>query len=198
MRRVAQLVAGIVLLGGCGGEKIPTESVAHVQPQTAANRESDEGEGGLSASVRRDLATLRRVTAPFHSFDKAVAAGWSAKITDCMTDPNGAGGMGFHYGNVALIDASVQVDKPELLLYEPDEDGELRLVAVEYIIPYSFHSRASAPPVLFGQQFKQNDVFQLWGLHAWVWKKNPSGIFANWNPRVSCRYATAVSAMSHD
>jgi len=197
MRRIAQLVAGIVLLGGCG-EKIPTESIAQVQPQTAANRESVEGEGGLSASVRRDLATLRRVTAPFHNFDKALAAGWSAKITDCMTDPYGAGGMGFHYGNVALIDASVQVDKPELLLYEPDEDGELRLVAVEYIIPYRFHSPASAPPVLFGQRFKQNDMFQLWGLHAWVWKENPSGIFASWNPRVSCRYATAVSAMSHE
>ena len=197
MRRIAQLVAGIVLLGGCG-EKIPTESIAQVQPQTAANRESVEGEGGLSASVRRDLATLRRVTAPFHNFNRAVAAGWSAKITDCMTDPYGAGGMGFHYGNVALIDASVQVDKPELLLYEPDEDGELRLVAVEYIIPYSFHSPASAPPVLFGQRFKQNDMFQLWGLHAWVWKENPSGIFASWNPRVSCRYATAVSAMSHE
>src|ERR1700687_1496821 len=146
MRRIAQLVAGIVLLGGCGGEKIPTESIAKGQPQTAANAGSGEGEDGLSASVRRDLATLRRVTAPFHSFDKAVAAGWSTKITDCMTDPGGAGGMGFHYGNVSLIDASVQVDKPELLLYEPDEDGELRLVAEEYIIPYRFNSRGSAQP----------------------------------------------------
>ena len=197
MRRIAQLVAGIVLLGGCGGEKIPTESISQVQSQTAANRESDDGEGKVSASVHRDLATLRRVTAPFHSFDRAATAGWSAKITDCMTDPKGAGGMGFHYGNTALINATVSVDKPELLLYEPDEDGELRLVAVEYIIPYTFHSRDAEPPVLFGQKFKQNDTFQLWGLHAWVWKENPSGIFANWNPRVSCKYATAVSSMSH-
>src|ERR1700694_1200053 len=144
MRRVVQLVAGIALLGGCG-EKVPTETVAQIQPQTVASRESGGNENDGSAALRRDLATLRRVTAPFHNFNKAVAAGWSAKITDCMTDPGGAGGMGFHYGNVALIDAAVQVDKPELLLYEPDEDGELRLVAVEYIIPYGFHSRASAP-----------------------------------------------------
>jgi hypothetical protein len=196
MRRIAQLVAGIALLGGCG-EKIPTETTAQIKSQAVASRESGDDEGNGSASVRRDLATLRRVTAPFHNFRKAAAAGWSTKITDCMTDPNGAGGMGFHYGNTDLINATVSVDKPELLLYEPEKDGGLRLVAVEYIIPYSFHSRESAPPVLFGQQFKQNDTFQLWGLHAWVWKENPSGIFANWNPRVSCKYTTATSAMSH-
>jgi hypothetical protein len=23
-------------------------------------------------------------------------------------------------------------------------------------------------------------------LHAWIWKFNPSGTFAMWNPRVSC------------
>jgi hypothetical protein len=137
------------------------------------------------------------VTAPFHSFGKAKAAGWLTKITDCMTDPNGAGGMGFHYGNTDLINGTVSVDKPELLLYEPEKDGRLRLVAVEYIIPYDFHGRNDVAPVLFGQQFKQNDTFKLWGLHVWVWKENSSGIFANWNPRVSCKYATAVSSMSH-
>jgi hypothetical protein len=105
--------------------------------------------------------------------------------------------MGFHYGNVGLIDGSVQVDQPELLLYEPEKNGQLRLVAVEYIIPYSFHSRASAAPVLFGQEFKRNDTFQLWGLHAWVWKENPSGMFASWNPNVTCENATASVAMSH-
>jgi hypothetical protein len=195
MRRIAQLIAGIALLGGCGGIA-PTETTAQIQ-QPAASRESGEGESNSSASLLRDLATLRRVTAPFHNFNKAVAAGWGTKITDCMADPKGAGGMGFHYGNTALINATVSVDKPELLLYEPEEDGGLRLVAVEYIIPYDFHSRDAEPPVLFGQQFKQNDVFKLWGLHAWVWKENPSGIFASWNPRVSCKDATAASSMSH-
>ena len=88
-------------------------------------------------------------------------------------------------------------DEPELLLYEPEKNGRLRLVAVEYIIPYTFHSRDAAPPELFGQKFIQNDVFQLWGLHAWVWKENPSGIFANWNPRVNCEHTSQVVAMAH-
>jgi hypothetical protein len=196
MRQAAQLVAGIALLSACG-ERIPTEAGAQTMPTAAASRQSGESEGNNGASLREDLATLRRVTAPFHRFKKAEAAGWSKKITDCMTDPGGAGGMGFHYGNTDLINATVSVDKPELLLYEPEKNGGLRLVAVEYIIPYSFQSREGPAPVLFGQQFKQNDTFQLWGLHVWLWEKNPSGLFASWNPRVGCKYATAVSAMSH-
>src|SRR5688572_24734906 len=104
MRRYAQLLAGIALLAGCGGEPIPTETTAHLQPQAAASRASGRAEN-------KDLAALRRVTAPFHNFEQATATGWSAQITPCMTDP--AGGMGFHYGNPALIDGSVRVEAPE-------------------------------------------------------------------------------------
>jgi hypothetical protein len=90
----------------------------------------------------------------------------------------------------------VRADEPELLLYEPERHGRLRLVAVEYIIPYSAHSRSAAPPVLFGQEFRQNDTFALWGLHVWLWKLNPRGLFADWNPRVNCEHTTDVMAMS--
>jgi hypothetical protein len=186
------------MLGGCRDEQSPTAPTRQLQPQAVADRESGDNEGRYSASVRKDLATLRRVTASFHRFSNAVAAGWSTQITPCMTDPNGAGGMGFHYGNTRLIDGSVRVDQPELLLYEPQKNGRLRLVAVEYIIPYTFVPRSAAAPVLFGQKFKQNDTFQLWGLHAWVWEENPSGVFANWNPRVTCKHTTAVSTMVHE
>jgi hypothetical protein len=153
-------------------------------------------QAGLGASVNRDLATLRQVTAQFHRFEAASNAGWSARITGCMTDPT-LGGMGYHYGNAGLIDGSVSVDKPELLLYEPEKNGTLRLVAVEYIIPYTYHARSAEAPELFGQKFKQNDTFQLWGLHAWVWEENPSGMFASWNPRVTCDNAVEAMVMSH-
>ena len=188
MTRTVALLAAIAFLGGCGGEqtRTPTETTAQLQPQAVAS---------ATAAVNQDLATLRQVTASFHSFDAASAAGWSAQITPCMESPEG--GMGFHYGNVGLIDGTARVDQPELLLYEPESNGRLRLVAVEYIIPYTFHSRDAAPPVLFGQAFAQVDAFQLWGLHAWVWKNNPSGTFAPWNPQVNCANATATSRMSH-
>jgi hypothetical protein len=190
MKRIAPLLAGIALLAGCGTEPITTESASRVETQTTDIRDSD-------ARVEKDLASLRQATAKFHKFETASRAGWSAKITACMSDPV-LGGMGFHYGNTALIDGSVRVEDPELLLYEPEKNGKLRLVAVEYIIPYTFHSRAAEAPMLFGKKFQQNDTFQLWGLHAWVWKENPSGVFASWNPEVNCRNTTDVMAMAHN
>lgn len=168
MRRAAQLLTCMALLAGC----------------------SD----ATAIGPNPDLETLRQVTAPFRTFDAALAAGWSAKITSCMSDPS-LGGMGFHYGNTALIDGTVQVNKPQLLLYEPKADGSEELVAVEYIIPYSAHARSDAAPELFGQKFKQNDTFQLWGLHVWAWKTNPSGLYADWNPQVNCNNTTDVATM---
>jgi hypothetical protein len=188
MRQTALLLAVIAPLCGCG-ESTTTEATADFQPPAAARH-------ALGAAVRKDLAALRGATAAFHDIETAKAAGWSAPITGCMTDPT-AGGMGYHYGKVSLIDGAVSVTEPELLLYEPQKNGRMRLVAVEYIIPYTEHPRSAQPPVLFGQQFQQVDVFQLWGLHAWVWRENPSGIFASWNPRVTCEHATDVAAMAH-
>jgi len=188
MKQIAALTVGIALLAGCGNDRAPTAvasraPAAGAQSQAAADR-------GLDASVLRDLAALRRATAPFQDFSRASNAGWSAKITSCMF--SSAGTMGFHYGNTNLINGSVSVTNPQLLLYEPEKNGRLRLVAVEYIIPYTFHSRDAAPPVLFGQKFQQNDMFQLWGLHAWVWKDNPNGIFAPWNPSATCENTTDI------
>jgi hypothetical protein len=142
-------------------------------------------ESALGQDVRQDLAALRQVTARYHRPEAAAADGWSAQITPCMTDPAGMGGMGFHYGNPSLIDGSVRADSPELLLYEPDEHGRLRLVAVEYIVPLSAWT-SPQPPRLFDRDFRVNEAFQVWALHAWVWKENPSGMFADWNPTVSC------------
>jgi hypothetical protein len=193
MRRIVQLLAGIAILGGCRDEQIPTETTARVQSQAASSQ-------SFGADVNKDLATLRRVTAPVQQFETATAAGWSTKITPCMTgsDPNqAAGGMGFHYGNTDLIDGTASVEKPQLLLYEPERNGRLRLVAVEYIIPYALHSREAAAPVLFAQPFQHVDGFGVWGLHAWVWKDNSNGMFANWNPTVNCANTTDVLSMSH-
>jgi hypothetical protein len=155
-------MAAVVLLSACS-DPATTGTSANVGAREALAGQSS------GAAVQQDLATLRQVTSSFHRFEAAKAAGWSEKITPCMTNAGGAGGMGFHYGNVGLIDGVARVDQPELLLYEPEKNGDLRLVAVEYIVPYAFHPRSAAPPVLFGHEFKQVDAFQLWGLHAWVW-----------------------------
>jgi hypothetical protein len=190
MKHTAHLLAGIALLAGCSGEPITTETTADFQVRASESQ-------SFGPAVSKDLAALRQVTAPFHQFERGRDAGWSTQITPCMTDPGGAGGMGFHYGKPRLIDGTASVETPQLLLYEPEKNGKLRLVAVEYIIPYSFHSREAAPPRLFNQDFQRVDSFGLWGLHAWVWKENPSGMFAAWNPTVNCNNTTAVASMSH-
>ena len=181
-RTTASLIA-IVLLAGCGREPA---GPAHTAPLASQ----------AGSAVHRDLAALRRATAAFHDFGAAARAGWSAQITGCMS-AGAQGAMGFHYGNVGLIDGVAEVERPELLLYEMTRDGGMRLVGVEYIIPYTFHPRDAAPPVLFGQEFARVDAFGLWGLHAWVWSENPSGMFAPWNPRVSCEFAATTAAMAH-
>ncbi len=40
------------------------------------------------------------------------------------------------------------------------------------------------PPTLFGVSFHRHPSLPLWVLHAWVWKDNPAGVFADWNPAV--------------
>ena len=190
MKKTATLLALLPLLAACSGEQITTETSDGFQAQAAESQ-------SFGSDVNKDLALLRRSTASFHDFRGGSDAGWSAQITPCMTDPGGAGGMGFHYGNVGLINGTVSVDKPQLLLYEPEKNGKLRLVAVEYIIPYTFRARSATPPRLFNRDFQQVDAFQLWGLHAWVWKENPSGMFASWNPNVNCDNTTVVASMSH-
>jgi hypothetical protein len=134
-----------------------------------------------------DLVRLRQVTAPFHNMKQAEAAGWNAQITDCFS--SAAGGMGYHYGNPALIDNKVAVHEPELLLYEPQKNGQLRLVAVEYIVPRPLWE-GEDPPQLYGQTFGENEDFDLYTLHVWIWQHNESGTFADWNPGISCQYAT--------
>jgi len=169
------LSAGLLL--GCGDTAAPA-------PQETADIAPALDYATAKGPIRVKLERLRRRLAPFHRFQAAVDAGWSAAITGCMADPN-LGGMGYHYGNPELIDGTVSFREPELLLYEPQPDGKLRLVAVEYIVPFDQWTD-NRPPRLLGQDFKRNETFQLWGLHIWLWRYNPSGRFADWNPKVHC------------
>jgi hypothetical protein len=167
-----------------------------------------EGASAVSASATANaaaaasqIAQLRRLVAPFHDFQKASDAGWSTPITPCLQSGDlpstpGVGAMGLHYGNLAYIQdgGTVNLLQPELLLYEPEQNGKLRFVGVEYIVPFADHPASAAPPTLLGQAFAQVPEFQVWGLHIYVGRHNPSGIYAPWNPKVSCADATTQRA----
>jgi hypothetical protein len=158
----------------------------------------------VSASTASRIAELRRLVAPFHDFQKASDAGWSAEITPCLVDADlpsqpGSGAMGRHYGNLAFIQDGgvVNLLQPELLLYEPEQNGKLRFVGVEYIVPFSDRPATSPAPTLLGHAFAKVPEFQVWGLHIWVGRHNQSGIFSPWNPKVHCDHAAAGQQAGH-
>ncbi|MGF1618382.1 MAG: hypothetical protein ACFCU2_11355, partial [Acidimicrobiia bacterium] len=136
---------------------------------------------------RSELKELRAVTAPYRSLDAALAAGFVAFSLDpadpdtptCFDSPDG--GMGVHY--VRNIDGIVDANDPEAMVYEVKEDGSLKLVAVEYIVPETEVDPAN-PPILFGHEFHPHPFLPVWILHVWVWRANPSGTFADYNPDV--------------
>lgn len=184
---------GLILVG-CND--VPTS----VETEKAAPREAAFARGGnggnTPAKLNKQLAELRRATARFHRFEVAQAAGYTVLFdpngndppSACFSDPD-EGAMGFHYVNPALLDAAVDIPEPEALMYEPRKNGKLRLVGVEYVVPFSAVPVTADPPELFEEHFHANEDLGLWTLHVWVWQHNPDGMFAHWNSKVTCEHA---------
>lgn len=140
----------------------------------------DESE--CDRDCRRDLASTRAATAKYHDVQRAFADGF-INTGQCVQHPV-LGAMGIHFINPARIgNPALDPAEPEVLLYMP-EDGEFRLVGLEYVRP----GPSTMPvPQLFGQHFHHSAVpMNQWALHVWVWRNNPSGMFADFNPQLSC------------
>ena len=138
---------------------------------------------GFGEAVDRDIARARAATTAFKNVDAAVAAGYPRE-TDCVQyQPHGA--MGYHFNNPALKDATLEVEKPEVLVYEKRPDGTFQLNGVEYFVPFTAWTKTE-PPTIMGQNLKRAEGLGFWYLHVWSEKSNPSGIFADWNPNVKC------------
>jgi len=141
------------------------------------------------AGGKDDLARVRSATEKFRKIEAVEAAGYSLvpDLDHCFDNP-GVGGMGFHYINTAGLDITLDPLKPEAIVYAPDKNGKLQMAAVEYIVPAGPWDEAgnTHPPELHGQQFHLNEQLGVYVLHAWIWKNNPSGVYEDWNPNVSC------------
>jgi len=170
---------------------LPIQSFAH--GGDGAYEEED-----LTPQNRHELAVLRAATAAYHDFDSATQAGlWEVPVPtppaplECLYDTSekNEGGMGYHFVKLDNFVAPDQLDpaRPQALIYEPEKDGSMRLVAVEFLVPGADTDPA---PMLFSQHFVYNYRFQVWTLHVWVWRDNPRGLFYGWNPNVSCQYAS--------
>jgi hypothetical protein len=173
----------VVLTAACADAPVPLEP--------------DLGLGvhhAVSASQNQINATIRQATARYQRLEVALADGY-AQASDCVP------GMGFHFLSATLLDGVVEPTRPEVLVYEPQPNGRLRLVAVEFMVPAAaWDPFNSGPPMLGSRAFDDHRApgsggppFPHYQLHAWVWKDNPEGIYTPFNPNSSCEFAGEVT-----
>jgi len=195
-------------------------AVTLAQPGKPANVEPD------LASVRAATARFQDVKIalaegyvrdPMDNCDTAAMMGKPARL----------GAMGVHYFRPDLLGIkgppNPRVDgngthtdfmKPSILIYEPRADGSMQLVAVENLVfrwawreagntaPPSFHG---VPSDLMADdpRTKVDEAHMFaphYDRHVWIFRDNPNGVFAQYNPNVSCAAhkparATAMPAM---
>ena len=127
-----------------------------------------------------EVNQLRANTAQYIDFNVAVNNG--------LIDVSGyVPNMGHHFLNPAYADTTFEMDKPEIILYVPDENGIMQMVAVEYsIIPEDPNNPGSPPEGFTGDQdvWHFNEMLGQWQLHVWTILENPDGVFAPHNPAI--------------
>jgi hypothetical protein len=136
-----------------------------------------------NSSQNKLLAQVRKATAKYHRIEAALADDYEEGLECVYVD--GLGGMGYHFVNMGLVDPVFDPFVPEVLIYEPDADGKLHLVAVEYIIIDigQDHPHFGNHPMDIGGTPVPVDHYSL---HVWIWKENPNGMYTPFNPDVSC------------
>lgn len=178
---------------------------------------------GTGRAAEPDLATVRAATERFRDVNVALAEGYIADpanmcdTAEMMGRPGKLGAMGIHYFRPDLLGITAppnpRVDgngthtdfnQPAILIYEPQADGSLQLVAVENLVfRKSWHAAGnSAPPsfhgVTYDHMFDDADTPHVdeahnfephYDRHVWLYRDNPNGIFAQYNPNVSCKFA---------
>lgn len=126
------------------------------------------------------------------------------------------GAMGVHYFRPDMLGITAppnpRVDgngthtdfrRPAILIYEPQADGSMELVAVENLVfeaawraagndsPPTFHGRpyermADDPATEIDEAHHFEPHFDR---HVWLFRDNPNGVFAPFNPNVTCEHA---------
>ena len=184
----------------------------------------------VSASVTADpqLDAVRAATERFKDVKVALAEGYvpaPGNMCETSTMMGRAGpveAMGVHYFRPDLLGISGPPNprvggtgthtnflKPAILIYEPQADGSLELVAVENLVFEKAWKAAGhkAPPAFHGVPYdhmiddpatKVDEAHMFephYDRHVWVHRDNPKGVFAQFNPKVSC--AAQASATHH-
>lgn len=184
-----------------------------------------------SASIAEpDLAAVRAATERFQKVEVALAEGYIrdpaniCETAEMMGQPAALGAMGIHYVRPDLLGISgppnprvsgsgthIDFNRPAILIYEPQADGSVQLVAVENLVfQKSWHEAGNdAPPKFQGVSYDtmaddpataadEAHMFEPhYDRHVWLYRDNPNGIFAPFNPNVTCRHHKGGSHSGH-
>lgn len=164
-------------------------NVFRIRGLVLASAVATAASSALAGSQNPLADNVRSANDRFKDVSAALSEGYAP--IPCASGIEG-GAMGIHYVNPAYIkDDIIDIARPEAVMYEPAPNGELNLVAVEYIT-------AKGPAELQGHLFSFTGAPNRYGLgpfyelHVWAWKPNPIGTFADMNPDVSCDAARPV------
>ena len=152
-------------------------------------------------TVAAQLAQVKTALNKYQDVNVAKAAGYEPASPCEMTPASPgaswwAGAMGVHFVNNGLMKPGVAFSplRPQILVYLPTAGGGFQLVAAEYFKPDADQNVQTDGdrPTLFGRAFDGPMLGHAPGmpihydLHVWLWKHNPSGLFAPYNPDASC------------
>lgn len=182
------------------------------------------------ASEDPTLEQIRAATERFRDVSVALAEGYVRDPMDlCDTAemlgrPAELGVMGVHYARPDLLGITGPPDprvrgtgthtdflEPGILIYEPQPDGSLELVAVENLVFIDAWEAAghTAPPSFLGTSYdRMEDLPETemdeahlfaphYDLHVWLYRDNPNGIFAQFNPNATCDHHTGATSHAH-
>jgi hypothetical protein len=148
--------------------------------------------GSASAANSETIPLVDHVRAANSRFkDVKVAISEGYAPIPCTSGIEG-GAMGVHYVNAQYLkDAVPDIKRPQAVMYEPQANGKMELIGVEYI---AFKGPAALEDQLFSFIGAPNryGLDPFYELHVWAWKTNPRGAFADMNPNVTCHHHQAA------
>lgn len=165
---------------------------AHLRAQDARAAAGAHHDDGGRRGSNELIKVARAATERYKDVAAAEADGY-ALMFGCVSGEE-AGAMGMHYVNLGLVtDGVLDPARPEIVIYEPQPGGGLKLVAADYLVfAQDWHKANAGTSQIMGQLlhlFQSPNRFGLpdfYTLHVWAWKDNPNGAFVNWHPKVSC------------
>jgi len=186
-RPLAYAVTASLLVAGSGRAAAAQSHDDHAGGATNVSQAAATQQNDLIQAVRAATERFRQVTSidgPGNGYEL---------VLGCVSGGD-FGAMGLHYLNASLLgDGEIDVNQPEIVLFEPTPNGGIRITGADYVVFASdWNARHAGPPQLNGQLFHLFDAPNRFGLpafytlHVWAWKENPNGPFTNWNPNVSC------------